>query len=85
MPLCLSLAHSTEDPRFLGYKRGDLLWVEKDEEESSPDEKWIRATNQRTGNSGAVHRDTVQFLPTLSRPSEEMLVQYFVMFLESHV
>lgn len=57
---------------FLVCKRGDLLKVERDEE--NPTENWIRAVNQRTGDSGAVYQDTVQFLPTLSRPTEEILV-----------
>ncbi|XP_039999659.1 unconventional myosin-VIIa-like, partial [Xiphias gladius] len=61
-----------DDPMFLICKRGDLLLVEKDEEYSS-EENWIKATNQRTSGSGVVYKDTVQFLPTLSRPTEEML------------
>lgn len=65
---------------FLVCKRGDLLLVEKDEE-SSPDVNWIRATNQRTSCSGDVYKDSVQFLPTLSRPAEETLVELeFVIF-----
>ncbi|XP_018532939.1 unconventional myosin-VIIa isoform X2 [Lates calcarifer] len=61
-----------DDPMFLVCKRGDLLLVEKDEE-YSPEETWIKATNQRTSSSGAVYKDTVQFLPTLTRPTEDML------------
>lgn len=65
---------------FLVCKRGDLLLVEKDEE-SSPDVNWMSATNQRTSSSGYVYKDSVQFLPTVSRPSEETLVElYFVIF-----
>lgn len=60
---------------LLVCKRGDLLLVEKDEE-SSPDVNLIRATNQRTGSTGAVYKDWLQYLPTLSRPSEEMLVEF---------
>ncbi|XP_040911103.1 unconventional myosin-VIIa-like [Toxotes jaculatrix] len=62
----------TDDPMFLVCKRGDLLLIDKDEE-YSPSESWIQATNQRTSSSGAVNRDVVQFLPTLTRPTEEML------------
>lgn len=58
---------------FLICKRGDLLLVDKDGKQS-PDENWIRATNQRTNNSGAVSKANVQFLPTLAKPTEEMLV-----------
>lgn len=59
---------------FLVCKRGDLLHVEK-HEESSPEKNWISATNQRTSASGAVYKDTVQFLPTLEKPTDEMLVE----------
>uniref|UniRef100_A0A8D3D1Y2 Myosin VIIBb n=1 Tax=Scophthalmus maximus TaxID=52904 RepID=A0A8D3D1Y2_SCOMX len=62
-----------DDPTFLVCKRGDLLLVEKDEDDP-PEGNWFRATNQRTDSSGAVDKDTVQFLPTLTRPTEEMLV-----------
>ncbi|XP_044074657.1 unconventional myosin-VIIb-like [Siniperca chuatsi] len=65
-------ASKPDDPMLLVCKRGDLLQVEKDEQ-CSPDENWIRATNQRTSSSGMVSKNTVQFLPTLSRPTEEML------------
>uniref|UniRef100_A0A4W6BYZ4 Myosin VIIBb n=1 Tax=Lates calcarifer TaxID=8187 RepID=A0A4W6BYZ4_LATCA len=71
--LCLFVP--TDDPMFLVCKRGDLLLVEKDEE-YSPEETWIKATNQRTSSSGAVYKDTVQFLPTLTRPTEDMLVEF---------
>lgn len=62
----------SDDDLFLACKRGDLLLVEKDEA-CPPDQNWIRATNQRTNNTGAVYKDTLQFLPTLSRPNEDML------------
>ncbi|XP_034557968.1 unconventional myosin-VIIa-like [Notolabrus celidotus] len=64
--------NDASDPGFLVCKRGDLLLVEKDED-YPPRNKLIRATNQRTNNSGIVHIDSLQFLPTLSSPSEEML------------
>lgn len=60
---------------FLICKRGDLLLVDKDGKQA-PDENWIRATNQRTNNSGAVSKANVQFLPTLTKPPEEILVGY---------
>ncbi|XP_074544475.1 unconventional myosin-VIIa-like [Halichoeres trimaculatus] len=61
-----------DNPDFLVCKRGDLLLVEK-EKDYPPKDKQIKATNQRTNNSGVVHLDTLQFLPTLSSPSEETL------------
>ncbi|XP_042338431.1 unconventional myosin-VIIb-like, partial [Plectropomus leopardus] len=61
-----------EDPLILVCKRGDLLLVEKDEE-NAPDGNWIKANNQRTSANGVVDKDFVQFLPTLERPSDEIL------------
>ncbi|XP_051274407.1 unconventional myosin-VIIa-like isoform X3 [Dicentrarchus labrax] len=62
----------TDDPLILVCKRGDLLLLEEDEE-CSPDKNWIRAANQRTNSSGVVYKDAVQFLPTLTKPSEDIL------------
>lgn len=70
------LAPFTEDSTFLVFKRGDLLLVERDEH--STNDSWVRATNQRTSNSGTVDKDTVKFLPTLSRPTEDILVVTFM-------
>nr|XP_020479722.1 unconventional myosin-VIIb-like [Monopterus albus] len=60
------------DPRFLICKQGDLLLVEKDGP-YSPEENLITATNQRTSSTGSIYKDTVQYLPTLTRPTEEVL------------
>uniref|UniRef100_A0A3B4WNT7 Unconventional myosin-VIIa-like n=1 Tax=Seriola lalandi dorsalis TaxID=1841481 RepID=A0A3B4WNT7_SERLL len=68
--LCVSAP--SDDPMFLVCKRGDLLLVEKDEDYSH-EESWIKASNQRTGSSGVVYKDTIQFLPTLTSPTEEVL------------
>ncbi|KAM9323016.1 unconventional myosin-VIIa-like [Pholidichthys leucotaenia] len=64
-----------DDPMFMICKRGDLLLVHKDEEHS-PDKRWIKATNQRTSEKGAVYRDTIEFLPTLSLPTEDILEKF---------
>ncbi|XP_047446348.1 unconventional myosin-VIIa-like isoform X2 [Mugil cephalus] len=60
------------DPALLVCKRGDLLLVEKNKESLTYD-GLFRATNQRTGISGVVNKDSVQLLPTLHRPSDKML------------
>ncbi|XP_026169030.1 unconventional myosin-VIIa-like [Mastacembelus armatus] len=65
-------ASKPDDPMFLVCKRGDLLLTEK-YKDFSPEEKLIKATNQRTGNTGAVSKETVQFLPTLNKPTDEVL------------
>uniref|UniRef100_A0A3Q3N3P0 Unconventional myosin-VIIa-like n=1 Tax=Mastacembelus armatus TaxID=205130 RepID=A0A3Q3N3P0_9TELE len=68
----MHLSSSPDDPMFLVCKRGDLLLTEK-YKDFSPEEKLIKATNQRTGNTGAVSKETVQFLPTLNKPTDEVL------------
>uniref|UniRef100_H3CR28 Myosin VIIBb n=1 Tax=Tetraodon nigroviridis TaxID=99883 RepID=H3CR28_TETNG len=64
----------SENPTFLRCKRGDLLLVAGTHHWSAGGQL-IRATNQRTDSSGVVFRHRLLFLPTLSRPSEDQLVQ----------
>ncbi|KAM3603846.1 uncharacterized protein V6R79_002916 [Siganus canaliculatus] len=64
-------ASKPDDPTFLVCKRGDLLLI--DNKDASRDQNWMRATNERTSNNGTVYKDTVQFLPTLSKPPEDIL------------
>ncbi|KAL6104146.1 uncharacterized protein ACO6RY_13928 [Pungitius sinensis] len=65
-------AGKPDDPAFLVCKRGDLLLVVKDEG-SFPDKNLMKVRNQRTGVECAIHKDTVQFLPTLEKPTDDML------------
>uniref|UniRef100_A0A3P9KRN5 Uncharacterized protein n=1 Tax=Oryzias latipes TaxID=8090 RepID=A0A3P9KRN5_ORYLA len=60
------------DPMYLVCKRGDLLLVKKDESNSAR-QGWIQAVNKRSNTSGSVKEDNIQFLPTLTEPTEEML------------
>ncbi|XP_039618680.1 unconventional myosin-VIIa [Polypterus senegalus] len=60
------------DSTFLNYKKGDLIVVLKDENFAS-DRGWIKGQNERTGQSGAVAYDAIFILPTLTRPSNEVL------------
>ncbi|KAJ8011282.1 hypothetical protein DPEC_G00056530 [Dallia pectoralis] len=62
-----------DDPTFLSYKRGDVLFLVKDGEYSA-DQGWIKCTNDRTGTTGAVSMDTVLILPTLDKPSDTTLI-----------
>uniref|UniRef100_A0A8C8MFQ5 Myosin VIIBb n=1 Tax=Oncorhynchus tshawytscha TaxID=74940 RepID=A0A8C8MFQ5_ONCTS len=43
--------------------------------EYSPARGWIKGTNERTGNTGAISTDTVLVLPTLEKPSDTTLVR----------
>uniref|UniRef100_A0A8C4X8N6 Myosin VIIB n=1 Tax=Erpetoichthys calabaricus TaxID=27687 RepID=A0A8C4X8N6_ERPCA len=60
------------DSTFLNYKKGDLIVLLKDENFAS-DRGWIKGQNERTGQSGAVSYDAIFILPTLTRPSNEVL------------
>ncbi|XP_061696486.1 unconventional myosin-VIIa-like isoform X2 [Syngnathoides biaculeatus] len=62
----------TDDSRFLVCKQGDLLLVENDPGFSS-DKNLVKATNQKTNVRGAIRKDALTFLPTLSRPADDVL------------
>ncbi|CAM4593667.1 unnamed protein product [Leuciscus chuanchicus] len=61
-----------EDPTFLSFRRGDVLYIIKDGEYNI-EEGWIKARNERTSQTGAVSLDSIQILPMLTRPTEETL------------
>uniref|UniRef100_A0AAQ5X725 Myosin VIIBb n=1 Tax=Amphiprion ocellaris TaxID=80972 RepID=A0AAQ5X725_AMPOC len=75
----MSFSACPDDPMFLVCKRGDLLLVDKDE--SSHDRDWIRARNERTGDSGAVYKRMIEYLPTLTKPTDAMLVDFPLPFI----
>lgn len=64
---------SAESSSVLVCNRGDLLLVDK-KHHSTPAPGLIRATNERTNRSGVFYRKSLRYLPTLSRPSEDLLV-----------
>ncbi|KAK3531122.1 hypothetical protein QTP70_012102 [Hemibagrus guttatus] len=61
-----------DDATFLSCKKGDLINIIKDGE-YAPEGGWINGRNDRTGQTGAVSTDTITILPTLSRPSNDIL------------
>uniref|UniRef100_W5U6H9 Unconventional myosin-VIIa n=1 Tax=Ictalurus punctatus TaxID=7998 RepID=W5U6H9_ICTPU len=61
-----------DDATFLSCKKGDLINIIKDGQ-YAPEGGWINGRNDRTGQSGAVSTDTIMILPTLSRPSDDIL------------
>ncbi|CAL8343644.1 unnamed protein product [Merluccius merluccius] len=61
-----------DDPGILVCKRGDLLVVQKDRDFSAT-RRWNVATNDITGSIGNVQMNNIQFLSTLSKPSEAIL------------
>ncbi|KAJ3595721.1 hypothetical protein NHX12_005024 [Muraenolepis orangiensis] len=54
------------------YARGDLLVVRKDGDFSAT-RRWNQATNDLTGHTGSIQMNAVQFLATLSKPSQATL------------
>ncbi|XP_030312241.1 unconventional myosin-VIIb isoform X2 [Calypte anna] len=63
---------SQEDPAILSFKKGDLLILTKDKrlDESS---SWISAQNERTGKTGNVFLEDIYIIPSLTKPSSQVL------------
>uniref|UniRef100_A0A3B3ULE9 Unconventional myosin-VIIa-like n=1 Tax=Poecilia latipinna TaxID=48699 RepID=A0A3B3ULE9_9TELE len=63
---------SSQDPTILSFKRGELLILIKDEE-FSKQRGWIKCQSSSTKKTGAVSMEAIFILPTLSKPSNEVL------------
>lgn len=63
----------SDDPTFLSFKKAELILLIKDNEFSS-NPGWVDGQNERTGKKGAVPTDAIYILPTLTKPSNEVLV-----------
>ncbi|XP_044525079.1 unconventional myosin-VIIb [Gracilinanus agilis] len=63
---------STDDPTILAHKRGDLLILAKSNKIASHD-KWIPAHNDRTDKTGEVSVESIYVIPTLMKPTPEMM------------
>ncbi|XP_053315052.1 unconventional myosin-VIIb [Spea bombifrons] len=62
----------TDEPEILCFRTGDLLHLKKSPElQLGPN--WTYAQNERTGNNGAVSLDAIHIVPTLSKPTTEIL------------
>uniref|UniRef100_A0A3B5L6F9 Myosin VIIBa n=1 Tax=Xiphophorus couchianus TaxID=32473 RepID=A0A3B5L6F9_9TELE len=64
---------SSQDPTILSFKRGELLILIKDEE-FSKQRGWIKGQSSSTKKTGAVSMESIFILPTLSKPSNENLL-----------
>uniref|UniRef100_A0A8C7GIQ5 Unconventional myosin-VIIa-like n=1 Tax=Oncorhynchus kisutch TaxID=8019 RepID=A0A8C7GIQ5_ONCKI len=62
-----------DDPTFLSFKKGELIVLIKDDE-LTVGRGWIKGKNERTGKTGAVPTDAVLVLPTLTKPTNEVMV-----------
>ncbi|XP_064186818.1 unconventional myosin-VIIa [Anguilla rostrata] len=70
--VALQEANKQDDPTFLSFKKGELILLIKDDD-YSPDRGWIKGKNERTGKTGAVSMDSILILPTLTKPTNEVL------------
>ncbi|XP_050163947.1 LOW QUALITY PROTEIN: unconventional myosin-VIIb-like [Myiozetetes cayanensis] len=63
---------SQEDPDILSFKKGDLLIFTQDKrlDENSG---WIHAQNERTGKTGNVFLEDIYIIPSLTKPSSQVL------------
>ncbi|RXM33234.1 Unconventional myosin-VIIa [Acipenser ruthenus] len=61
-----------DDATFLSCKKGDLIVLLKDKDFAT-DRGWVKGQNDRTNQIGAIATDSVFILPTLEKPSEEVL------------
>ncbi|KAJ3600120.1 hypothetical protein NHX12_034070, partial [Muraenolepis orangiensis] len=65
-------ANSPDDATLLSFKKGELLVLVKDQE-FSVERGWVKAKSDRTGKSGAVPSEAILVLPTLSKPTNEVM------------
>uniref|UniRef100_A0A4W3ITN8 Myosin VIIBb n=1 Tax=Callorhinchus milii TaxID=7868 RepID=A0A4W3ITN8_CALMI len=67
-----AVAIHSNDPIFLKIEKGDLITLFKDEE-ISEHSAWVQGRNERTNQSGNVSLDLIWIIPTLMKPSPEVL------------
>ncbi|XP_062852568.1 unconventional myosin-VIIb [Trichomycterus rosablanca] len=70
--VALQEVNRQDDPTFLSFKKGELILLIKDDDFSSG-HGWLKGQNERTGKKGAVPTDAVAILPTLIKPTNEVL------------
>ncbi|KAM9761609.1 unconventional myosin-VIIb [Menidia menidia] len=63
---------SQDDPTLLSFKRGELIILIKDNE-FSQQRGWLKGQNSSTGKTGAVPNEAILILPTLSKPTNEVM------------
>uniref|UniRef100_A0AAV2KT89 Unconventional myosin-VIIa n=1 Tax=Knipowitschia caucasica TaxID=637954 RepID=A0AAV2KT89_KNICA len=70
--LALKDGESTDDPTFLRFKKGDLIILVKDNE-FAQQRGWIKGQSAGSGKTGAVPLEAILILPTLAKPSNEVM------------
>uniref|UniRef100_A0A803Y7F7 Myosin VIIB n=1 Tax=Meleagris gallopavo TaxID=9103 RepID=A0A803Y7F7_MELGA len=63
---------SQEDPAILSFKKGDLLILTEDKRLDA-NSGWIYAQNDRTGKTGNVFLEEMYIIPSLTKPSSQVL------------
>ncbi|KAH0623879.1 hypothetical protein JD844_007064 [Phrynosoma platyrhinos] len=61
-----------DDPSILAFKKGDLLILTQDKSQGESQD-WIYAQNERTDKFGLVSRDVIYVIPTVTKPSSQIL------------
>ncbi|XP_025935824.1 unconventional myosin-VIIb [Apteryx rowi] len=61
-----------EDPAILPFKKGDLLILTEDKRLDA-NSYWINAQNERTGKTGSVSLEEIYIIPSLTKPSSQLL------------
>ncbi|KAJ6669187.1 hypothetical protein lerEdw1_007996 [Lerista edwardsae] len=61
-----------EDPTILAFKMGDLLILSQDRGRDE-EHGWVHAQNERTHKSGAVSLEAIYVIPSVTKPSSQIL------------
>uniref|UniRef100_A0AAQ5XKT1 Uncharacterized protein n=1 Tax=Amphiprion ocellaris TaxID=80972 RepID=A0AAQ5XKT1_AMPOC len=61
-----------DDPMFLSFKKGELIILIKDDE-FSEQRGWVKGQKENLKHTGAVPIEAILILPTLSKPSNEIM------------
>nr|XP_017212115.2 unconventional myosin-VIIb-like isoform X2 [Danio rerio] len=70
--VALQEVNRQDDRTILSFKKAELIYLIKDEEFSAA-RGWLKGKNERTGEIGAIPADAVLILPTLTKPTNEVL------------
>ncbi|XP_015726489.1 unconventional myosin-VIIb isoform X2 [Coturnix japonica] len=62
----------SQDPAILSFKKGDLLILTEDKRLDA-NSGWIHAQNDRTGKTGNVFLEEMYIIPSLTKPSSQVL------------
>ncbi|KAI3369062.1 hypothetical protein L3Q82_026031 [Scortum barcoo] len=68
----LKEADKQDDPTLLSFKKGELIIIIKDDE-FSQQRGWLKGENERTKKRGAVPTEAILILPTLTKPTSEVM------------